>query len=73
MSACPHPEKQAHRSRKAAEKALASLDGAKGTDLTLRPYRCGDHWHLGHRAKAKTLEQKIRGLGSGRVMGRRRS
>lgn len=54
---CDHPEKQRHTSRKAALKALASLEAKNGIDLTLSPYRCGDHWHLGHRHKALTFEQ----------------
>lgn len=54
---CPQPEKQRHASRRAAEKALVSLEAARGIDLGLRPYRCGDHWHLGHRHKGLTFEK----------------
>lgn len=72
MTDCPHPEKHRHASRKAAEKALANYDQDKGPDLGMAPYRCGHHWHLGHRRKAKTLDQKLKALGSGRVMGRRK-
>jgi len=48
MSDYPHPEKAAHSSRRAALKARTSLEHARGIDLALKPYRCGDHWHLGH-------------------------
>lgn len=57
---CAHPEKQRHASLPAALKARASLETEKGIDLALRPYRCGDHWHLGHKRKSTWLERKIR-------------
>lgn len=57
MNECPHPEKHRHRSRGAAWNALASIDRAEGVDLGLKPYRCGDHWHLGHSRKRSRLER----------------
>lgn len=48
---CPHPEKDRHRNEAAALKARDSLEAVRGIDLALRPYPCGDHWHLGHRHK----------------------
>lgn len=49
---CPHPEKHAHRSFRAALKARDSLEAADGIDLGLRPYRCPcGAWHLGHKHK----------------------
>lgn len=53
---CPHPEKVAHRSCGAALKARESLDDP--ADLALRPYRCGDHWHLGHRRPSPRMQLK---------------
>lgn len=57
---CPHPEKQRHASLPAALKARESLEAERGMDLALRPYRCEDHWHLGHLRKSTRLERKIR-------------
>lgn len=55
---CPHPEKQRHRSRAAANKAMARLEANEGIDLALRPYRCVcGTWHLGHHSKALTFEK----------------
>lgn len=51
MSDCPYPEKQRHKSFPAALAARDSLEAERGIDLGLRPYRCGDHWHLGHKSK----------------------
>lgn len=48
---CPHPEKQRHRSFTAALKARDHLEANEGIDIGLRPYRCEDHWHLGHQQK----------------------
>ena len=49
MSKCPKPEKYKHYSRKAAEKAMASLEAANGIDLSLHVYRCKcGKWHVGH-------------------------
>lgn len=49
---CPHPEKTAHRSFRAAIKARDSLEAVHGIDIALRPYRCVcGAWHLGHRGK----------------------
>lgn len=53
MTGCPHPEKHRHASRAAALAALASLEKARGIDLTMRAYQCGDHWHLGHPKKTR--------------------
>lgn len=50
MTVCPHPEKTAHRSIKAALKARDSLEAERGLDIALRPYKCPcGSWHLGHR------------------------
>lgn len=46
---CPHPEKHRHVSKAAALKHLEVMDRTKEVDLGLKPYPCGDHWHLGHR------------------------
>ena len=49
---CPHPEKVAHRSFRAALKARDSLEAERGIDIALRPYRCVcGAWHLGHKGK----------------------
>jgi len=57
---CPHPEKTAHRTKAAALKARSSLETARGIDLALKPYPCGDHWHLGHSRKLSKLERRVR-------------
>ena len=60
MSGCASPEKHRHRSQRAALKARDELERDKGIDLGLRPYRCGDHWHLGHKHKTTWLERRYR-------------
>lgn len=55
---CPTPEKQVHRSQRAALKARDSLECDRGIDLGLKPYRCGGHWHLGHQHKRNWLEKR---------------
>ena len=52
---CAYPEKQRHPSFDAALKARDSLEQARGIDIALRPYRCEDHWHLGHKHKPLTF------------------
>lgn len=54
---CLHPEKQRHPSWRAALKARDHLEANEGVDIGLRPYRCGEHWHLGHRTKPLTFAQ----------------
>ena len=63
---CPHPEKHRHSSRRAAEKALAAFDRTGRADPALRPYKCGDHWHLGHRSGGSIETQLKRALKLGR-------
>jgi hypothetical protein len=58
---CPHPEKHRHASFRAALKARDELESDKGIDLGLRPYRCDDHWHLGHKSKP-TAERWLAGM-----------
>ena len=55
---CPSPEKVPHRNFRAAIKARDALEAEKGIDIALRPYRCGDHWHLGHKQKLNQLERR---------------
>lgn len=57
---CPHPEKVAHRTKKAAEKGMATFEAGQGVDLTLRAYfcECGT-WHLGHKGKNKSQYWQI--------------
>ncbi|MCR1785321.1 hypothetical protein KVF89_22465 [Nocardioides carbamazepini] len=55
MAECPHPAKHRHVSKAAALAALTSLEKARGIDLTIRAYPCGDHWHLGHPSKPKKV------------------
>lgn len=50
---CPHPEKHRHATEGGALKHLQKMDRTKGVDLGLRPYPCGDHWHLGHKGDGK--------------------
>jgi hypothetical protein len=66
MTDCPHPEKHRHVSCAAALVHLEVMDGAGKADLTLKPYRCGDHWHLGHKSKGSLNVQIKRALSSGR-------
>lgn len=60
MTDCPHPEKHRHRSLKAALRARESLERERGIDLALRPYRCGDHWHIGHKSKPERSYRRWR-------------
>lgn len=53
MTACPFPDKHRHRTFNDALTARDSLEQARGIDIGLRPYRCGNHWHLGHRQDAR--------------------
>jgi hypothetical protein len=62
---CPHPEKHRHVSQAAAWAALESLDKAGKRDLTIRPYRCGDHWHTGHKGAGSVDRQLKQALRSG--------
>jgi hypothetical protein len=55
---CPHPEKHRHVSAAAALAHRESLETARGIDLALKPYPCGDHWHIGHPKKKRQLELK---------------
>lgn len=57
---CPHPEKAVHRTKAGALKARSSLEAARGIDLGLAPYRCGDHWHLGHSRKLSKFERRMK-------------
>lgn len=54
---CPHPEKHRHVSKAAALVHLESMDRAGRADLTLEPYPCGDHWHLGNKSRGSTNQQ----------------
>lgn len=45
---CPTPGKYRHADRAGAEKHLESLIAKGKADLNVRPYQCGDHWHIGH-------------------------
>lgn len=54
---CPHPDKVAYLSERAAKRAMRSIktwqrDGGG----FLHVYRCGGHWHLGHGAKTWRTE-----------------
>lgn len=60
MSFCPHPEKAVHRTKAAALKARASVEAQHGIQVGLEPYRCGDHWHLGHRRKLSRFERRMK-------------
>jgi hypothetical protein len=59
---CPRPDKDAHRSFRAAIKARDSLEAERGIDIALRPYRCVcGAWHLGHRTKTpKWMRRKAK-------------
>ena len=47
---CPTPTKVKHRDRDAAWDQIMAIKAAEGHgDKYLRPYRCGDHWHTGHK------------------------
>ncbi|UUW88382.1 hypothetical protein [Pimelobacter simplex] len=65
VDSCPHPEKHRHATQAAALLAQASLERSRGIDLSLAPYPCGDHWHLGHRKKRRTAALR-RALADGR-------
>lgn len=50
MSDCPHPEKRRHDTYQAAVGHRRAIEKREGRiDIALKPYRCGDHYHLGHR------------------------
>lgn len=70
---CPHPEKQRHRTRKAAEKARAAVERTSSVDPGLRPYKCGEHWHLGHRGAGSLETQLRRAVKLGRLRRPRRA
>lgn len=60
---CPTPTKRRHKSRERAAAQILSIREAEGhVDKHLRPYRCGDHWHVGHEPGTGTggLDGKIR-------------
>jgi hypothetical protein len=45
---CPHPDKIAYGSEKAAKKAKRDLARTRREGIDqMHPYRCGAHWHLG--------------------------
>ncbi|HRD59366.1 hypothetical protein [uncultured Nocardioides sp.] len=49
MSECPTPRKIRHKTHAAAVSQIMSIKAREGrNDNTLKPYRCGDHWHIGH-------------------------
>ena len=45
MSGCPTPTKTEFPSEHQAKRALRSIKNPHGV---MHPYRCGNHWHLGH-------------------------
>lgn len=53
MSTCPHPEKRRHPTE---ADAWAHATTRHPDDLTLRPYRCGGHWHVGHKSKKTSIQ-----------------
>lgn len=57
---CDHPEKIRHRTKRDALRARDELERAKGIDLGLGAYHCGDHWHLGHRRKQSSFERAMK-------------
>lgn len=66
---CPQPDKVRYPTKARATGAQKAWEIRNGPELGLRPYKCGDHWHLGHRNKnaSGTLETRIR-----RALGRKR-
>lgn len=61
MTDCPHPEKHAHPSKRAALVARTKLERVRGIDIGLKPYLCNcGAWHLGHRTKDPVWARKIR-------------
>lgn len=58
-TSCAWPDKYRHATEGAAWGAIRSLREDTGREAAdLRPYRCGDHWHVGHDRRA--LEKRIR-------------
>lgn len=50
---CPHPDKVAYRSERAAKRALRSVHNTNRAGVGfLHAYRCGAHWHIGHGHKS---------------------
>lgn len=48
---CPVCGKIAYLSRADARRAAKQLDAVGRREGRIRPYRCGDSWHLGHLPK----------------------
>lgn len=69
---CAQPEKHRHKSLRAALKARDALETERGVDVALRPYKCGDHWHIGHKGMKNPKTMLARALREGRKNSRRR-
>lgn len=50
---CPHPDKVKYRSEKAARAGVKAMRGKRDGGEPLHTYRCGDHWHVGHRTRER--------------------
>lgn len=57
---CPHPEKIAYRSERAARRGVKAMRGKRDGGEPLHTYRCGGHWHVGHDRTAKPLRRSKR-------------
>lgn len=54
---CPNPQKIQHESEPVAWVHAKSLR-RKGASVDVKPYRCGNHWHVGH--SKESLGKRIR-------------
>lgn len=65
---CPTPEKTKFTSERVAKRGLRALKHPHGV---MHAYRCGGHWHIGHRNTFIDKDKPARRK-RGRAKGRRR-
>ena len=57
---CPTPNKYVHKSKGAAQKALASLRAARDLGLDWNVYQCCcGNWHIGHKPGSLTRRARL--------------
>lgn len=56
---CPYPEKKRYASKRAARRGRVGIyENRADGGGQLVAFRCGDHWHVGHRSRESWRDRR---------------